>query len=97
MPRHKWADIRYAWQMSQNPNAVPSIEEADAAVHQRADGFFTYIPHDCPIPSTEGVKEGTIWVCYSCGDHWELIDPYMAQQTFEWFRIRRAKYETTSK
>jgi len=57
------------------------------------DGQILYTPHPCKTPDTEIHPIGTIWQC-SCYDHWEL---QAIGDHPHWVRIRRVRYETTSK
>ena len=58
------------------------------------DGQILYTPHPCVQPDTEIHPIGTIWQCGGCYDHWEI---QAIGEHPHWVRIRRVRYETTSK
>jgi hypothetical protein len=75
-------------------NNVPSLEECEIATSAQQAGYVIYTPHNCQTPSAEDFTIGTIWACYKCHDHWEVQD---IGDHHHWVRVRRVKYETTSR
>ena len=57
-------------------------------------GNIIYTPHPCAQPNAENYPVGTIWECGKCRDHWEIQS---IGDHPHWVRIRRVKYEMSSK
>lgn len=57
------------------------------------EGSIVWEPHDCPVPVKNLYKEGTIWKCDHCNDHWELRNVSTVRH---WERVLRWKYESRS-